>query len=162
MILCELQAKVQLEQSLLCLFALVFVVVLANLSTTESFILSSHLGFVSLRNSRINSKLFTFKSNLQSRTGQTCLHMTTPPKSSEKVTRVPPTQDLVAEALQKAEKLIQDAGGCIDSISFGAAWKEKYPEFTRERFQGTQVSSFNKLFKVIERHTVRYGVLDKV
>ena len=75
--------------------------------------------------------------------------MTTSPKASEKVSRLPPPQDLVDEALRKAEKLIQDAGGCIDSLSFGAAWKEKYPDFPRERFQGTKVSSFNKLFKVI-------------
>jgi hypothetical protein len=81
--------------------------------------------------------------------------MATAPKSSEKVARLPPSQDLVDDALQKAEKLIEDAGGCIDSISFGAAWKEKYPEFPRERFQGTQVSSFNKLFKVVESQSVR-------
>ena len=136
---------------------IVFVAVLATLPTSDSFILSSQPRFVSLQSLRISPKLFTFKISLQSRNGKACVHMTTSPKASEKVSRLPPPQDLVDEALRKAEKLIQDAGGCIDSLSFGAAWKEKYPDFPRERFQGTQVSSFNKLFKVMEFQTGRHG-----
>jgi hypothetical protein len=60
---------------------------------------------------------------------------------------LPPTE-LLEEALSNAKTLIRDSGGCIDSISFGIAWKSKFPSFSRERFHGTQISSFNKLLKV--------------
>ena len=74
--------------------------------------------------------------------------MTSNPKSEEKREKLTPPKETIDDALRKAKYLIQNAGGCIDSISFGAAWKQKYPDFPRERFHGTSVSSFNKLFKV--------------
>jgi hypothetical protein len=74
--------------------------------------------------------------------------------SNEKKIKLPPPQEVIDDALAKAEEVIKNAGGCIDSISFGAAWKQKFPEFSRDRFQGTTVSSFNKLFKVIDMFDV--------
>lgn len=76
------------------------------------------------------------------------LFMTLPSKSGDKIDKPPPPPDVIEDALIKAEAVIKSAGGCIDSISFGSAWKQRYPEFSRDRFQGTTVSSFNKLFKV--------------
>ena len=66
---------------------------------------------------------------------------------NDKVRLPPPPKDLLDAALHNAECLIRDAGGCLDSIHFGHAWKAQYPDFTRERFNGTQVTSFNKLLK---------------
>ena len=74
--------------------------------------------------------------------------MTSNPDVKVQRTNDPP-KELVEDALQKAEEIIKDAGGCIDSISFGAAWKKKYPDFSRERFEGTSITSFNKLIRVI-------------
>jgi hypothetical protein len=129
----------------------VLVVLLAILSTAESFNIGSHhyLSLNSLRSSRLVSKSNSCKTTSPWRNGHVYLRMTASPKPSEISARLPPPLELVDDAVQKAERLIQDAGGCIDSLSFGAAWKEKYPDFPRDRFRGTPVSSFNKLFKVI-------------
>ena len=68
--------------------------------------------------------------------------------AGDKLRRPPPPKEILDEALHNAECLIRDAGGCIDSIHFGHEWKNKYPGFSKDRFDGTQVSSFNKLLKV--------------
>ena len=60
----------------------------------------------------------------------------------------PPPKEMVDEALRNAKIVIQEAGGSIDSISFGAVWKTRFPDFPRERFAHTTVTSFNKLLKV--------------
>jgi hypothetical protein len=43
------------------------------------------------------------------------------------------------------DQVVREAGGCIDSLSFGREWRDKYPDFQRDSFKGTPVSSFNKL-----------------
>jgi len=65
----------------------------------------------------------------------------------EKARWSPPPTELLDEALNNAKTLLRDSGGCIDSISFGIAWKSKFPSFSRDRFHGTQITSFNKLLK---------------
>eukprot|EP00960_Hanusia_phi_P009411 272925-Hanusia_phi.AAC.2 len=59
-----------------------------------------------------------------------------------------PASELVEAALNNAEAVIRAAGGCIDSLSFGREWKSMFPDFPRSMFDGTRISSFNKLLSV--------------
>jgi len=58
---------------------------------------------------------------------------------------VEPPAEVVEQALANAVEVVKAAGGCIDSLSFGREWKEMFPDFPRETFKGTRVTSFNKL-----------------
>ena len=57
------------------------------------------------------------------------------------------------QALSNAEEVLKAAGGCIDSLSFGREWKEMFPEFPRDAFKGTKVTSFNKLLSLYGTET---------
>lgn len=57
----------------------------------------------------------------------------------------PPDPEVVELALDRAEQVVRAAGGCIDSLSFGREWRAMFPESSRDMFQGTSVTSFNKL-----------------
>lgn len=92
--------------------------------------------------------LFLFRRSSSRRVSQPLNSLVMTSNPSIKNLRMDPPQELVGEALLKAAELIRDAGGCIDSISFGTAWKKKYPDFPRERFDGTSITSFNKLIRV--------------
>ncbi|EKX33521.1 hypothetical protein GUITHDRAFT_120266, partial [Guillardia theta CCMP2712] len=59
-----------------------------------------------------------------------------------------PSAELVELALNNAEAVVRAAGGCIDSLSFGREWKNMFPDFPRSKFDGTKISSFNKLLSV--------------
>ena len=59
-----------------------------------------------------------------------------------------PSEEVVKQALSNAEEVLKAAGGCIDSLSFGREWKEMFPEFPREAFKGTRVTSFSKLLSM--------------
>ncbi|KAJ1490568.1 hypothetical protein T484DRAFT_1776979, partial [Baffinella frigidus] len=63
-------------------------------------------------------------------------------EKAAQVVRSETTPKLVGQArplFLGATSVVRDSGGCIDSLSFGAEWKEKFPDFPRERFIGTKV-----------------------
>lgn len=56
-----------------------------------------------------------------------------------------PSAEMIEKALANAVEVVKAAGGCIDSLSFGREWKEMFPDFPRDSFKGTRITSFNKL-----------------
>ena len=59
--------------------------------------------------------------------------------------QVEPPAEVIEQALSNAVEVVKAAGGCIDSLSFGHEWKDMFPDFPRDTFKGTRVTSFNKL-----------------
>ena len=65
--------------------------------------------------------------------------------SGSKPSLAEPPAEVIEKALANAVEVVKAAGGCIDSLSFGREWKEMFPDFPRDSFKGTRITSFNKL-----------------
>jgi hypothetical protein len=59
-----------------------------------------------------------------------------------------PSDEMVQQALTNAVQVLKAAGGCIDSLSFGREWRQMFPDFPRDAFMGTRITSFNKLLTI--------------
>jgi hypothetical protein len=59
-----------------------------------------------------------------------------------------PSAEIVQQALTNAVQVLKAAGGCIDSLSFGREWRQMFPDFPRDAFMGTRITSFNKLLTI--------------